>query len=156
MLEYYQRVVFAHIGLTRFIRMSTKTKKLDLFGGEPDKNKPLFDGTAAQHGRSMRRLHPLGFRVVARVIKDANVTDSGLYLPEGAKETMQESVLAEVIEVASTVDTRTEEETNVSGIPLGSLVLIPKNLGIKVPWDEELRIIDTREILALVDEITLT
>jgi co-chaperonin GroES (HSP10) len=104
----------------------------------------------------MRRLHPLGFRVVVRIVKDSNVTDSGLYLPEGAKETMQESILAEVIEVASTVDSRTDEETNVSGIPLGSLVLIPKTLGIKVPWDEDLRIIDTREILALVDEITLT
>jgi len=29
-------------------------------------------------------------------------------------------------------------------------------LGIKVPWDEDLRIIDTREVLALVDEIALT
>ncbi len=104
----------------------------------------------------MRRLHPLGFRVVAKIVKDDNVTESGLYLPEGAKEAMQESVLAQVIEVASTMDSRTEEETNVSGIPLGSLVLIPKNQGIKVPWDDELRIIDTREILALVDEITLT
>jgi co-chaperonin GroES (HSP10) len=116
----------------------------------------MFDEASCRQVRPIRRLHPLGFRVVARIVKDSNVTDSGLYLPEGAKENMQESVLAQVIEVASTVDSRTDEETNVSGIPLGSLVLIPKTLGIKVPWDEELRIIDTREILALVDEITLT
>jgi co-chaperonin GroES (HSP10) len=90
------------------------------------------------------------------VVKDSNVTEGGLYLPEGAKESMQESVLAQVIEVASAVDTRTEEETNISGIPLGSMVLIPKTIGVKVPWDDSLRIIDTREILALVDEIRLT
>lgn len=135
--------------------MSAKNKKLESFDDDQD-SKPMFDSRSMADGRRIRRLHPLGFRVVARVIKDSNVTDSGLYLPEGAKETMQESVLAEVIEVASTVDSRTEEETNVSGIPLGSMVLIPKNLGIKVPWDEDLRIIDTREVLALVDEISLT
>jgi co-chaperonin GroES (HSP10) len=136
--------------------MSSKTKKLSPFDDDSPDSKPMFDDSSCVHGRPIRRLHPLGFRVVARIVKDSNVTDSGLYLPEGAKETMQESILAEVIEVASTVDSRTDEETNVSGIPLGSLVLIPKTLGIKVPWDEDLRIIDTREILALVDEITLT
>ena len=104
----------------------------------------------------MRRLHPLGLRVVARIVKDSNVTDGGLYLPEGAKESAQESVLAQVIEVASAVDSRTEEETNISGIPLGAMVLIPKATGVRVPWDDSLRIIDTREILALVDEIRLT
>lgn len=136
--------------------MSTKARKFSSFDDEQTKNKPSFEETSGGHGRPIRRLHPLGFRVVARIVKDSNVTDSGLYLPEGAKENMQESVLAQVIEVASTVDSRTDEETNVSGIPLGSLVLIPKALGTKVPWDEELRIIDTREILALVDEIILT
>ncbi len=115
----------------------------------------MFDRDPAG-GKPMRRLHPLGLRVVARVVKDANVTEGGLYLPEGAKESMQESVLAQVIEVASALDTRTEEETNISGIPLGSMVLIPKITGVKVPWDDSLRIIDTREILALVDEIRLT
>jgi co-chaperonin GroES (HSP10) len=136
--------------------MSSKNRKFPTNHDDNGDNKPLFDGSGANEARRIRRLHPLGFRVVARIIRDSNITDSGLYLPEGAKETMQESVLAEVIEVASTLDARTEEETNVSGIPLGSMVLIPKNLGIKVPWDEDLRIIDTREVLALVDEISLT
>jgi co-chaperonin GroES (HSP10) len=121
---------------------------------EVDENQHVFDGDVG--GKPIRRLHPLGLRVVAKVVKDANVTEGGLYLPEGAKESMQESVLAQVIEVASAVDTRTEEETNISGIPLGSMVLIPKTIGVKVPWDDSLRIIDTREILALVDEIRLT
>lgn len=120
-----------------------------------DKDKPSFD-IPSESSRPMRRLHPLGLRVVAKIVKDSNVTEGGLYLPEGAKESMQESVLAQVIEVASAMDTRTEEETNISGIPLGSMVLIPKTTGVKVPWDDSLRIIDTREILALVDEIRLT
>jgi co-chaperonin GroES (HSP10) len=120
-----------------------------------DDEQPAFEMDIGG-GKPMRRLHPLGLRVVARVVKDSNVTEGGLYLPEGAKESMQESVLAQVIEVASAVDTRTEEETNISGIPLGSMVLIPKTIGVKVPWDDSLRIIDTREILALVDEIRLT
>jgi co-chaperonin GroES (HSP10) len=118
-------------------------------------DQPAFDGDFGG-SKTMRRLHPLGLRVVARVVKDPNVTEGGLYLPEGAKESMQESVLAQVIEVASAVDNRTEEEMNISGIPLGSMVLIPKTIGVKVPWDDSLRIIDTREILALVDEIRLT
>jgi hypothetical protein len=54
------------------------------------------------------------------------------------------------------VDSRTDEETNVSGIPLGAMVLIPKTVGVRVPWDEDLRIIDTREVLAVIDEISLT
>ncbi len=119
-------------------------------------NKPPFEFHRPTEKRQIRRVHPLGLRVLVRIQKDLNVTDSGLYLPEGAKEAMQESIVAEVIEVASAVDSDTSEETNVSGIPNGSTVLIPKNAGVRVPWDEELRIVETREILALVNEISLT
>lgn len=136
--------------------MSIKSKKLDQLSEEIVADKPSFEMSSSHEVRRMRRVHPLGLRVVARIVRNANVTEGGLYLPEGAKEALQESVLAEVIEVASAVDSRTEEETNVSGIPLGAKVLIPKSAGVKVPWDEELRIIDTRDILALVDEIDLT
>ena len=132
-----------------------KNRKFDDMDS-PDSDKPVFDDRAHESSKPMRRLHPLGLRVVAKIVKEANLTDGGLYLPEGAKEASQESVLAQVIEVASALDTRTEEETNISGIPLGSMVLIPKTVGVKVPWDESLRIIDTREVLALVDEIRLT
>jgi co-chaperonin GroES (HSP10) len=132
-----------------------KNRKFDDMDS-PDSDKPVFDDRAHGSSKPMRRLHPLGLRVVAKIVKEANLTDGGLYLPEGAKEASQESVLAQVIEVASALDTRTEEETNISGIPLGSMVLIPKTVGVKVPWDESLRIIDTREVLALVDEIRLT
>jgi len=119
-------------------------------------SEPAFEKNHPREVRRIRKVHPLGLRVVVRILKDANVTDTGLYLPEGAKESMQESVLAEVVEVASAVDSDTEEETNVSGIPLKSTVLIAKTAGVRVPWDENLRIVDTRDVLAMVDEITLT
>jgi co-chaperonin GroES (HSP10) len=133
--------------------MTTKDRrsKFSLEDTEPD-----FTHPRAREVRRIRKVHPLGLRVVVQILKDANVTDTGLYLPEGAKESMQESVLAEVIEVASAVDTHTEEETNVSGIPLKSTVLIPKTAGVRVPWDDSLRIVDTRDVLAMVDEISVT
>ncbi len=103
--------------------------------------------------RTIRRIHPLGMRVVVKLRKDTNMTETGLYLPEGAKEALGESVLGEVMEVASAIDEVTDEEANISGIPFGSLVLIPKNAGVKVPWDEELRIVETKEVLAMVGEL---
>ncbi len=106
--------------------------------------------------KTIRKLNPLGFRVLVQIEKDSNVTEAGLYLPEGSKESMLESLLARVIEVASAVDHDTDHETNVSGIPLDALVLIPKGVGIKVPWDEDLRIVESKEILALVNEIAIT
>lgn len=105
--------------------------------------------------KRIRKIHPLGFRIVVRLQRDSNVTDAGLYLPEGAKQSMMESVVAEVIEVASAMDDRTDEETNVSGIPLGAHVLIPKNAGIKVPWDDDVRVVETKDVLALIDEINI-
>lgn len=95
-------------------------------------------------------------RVVVRVRRDGNQTEAGLYLPEGAKEAMDESILGEVIEVASAVDNDTKEEANVSGIPLGALILFPKRSGVKVPWDDDIRILDTKEILAIVHEIEVS
>jgi co-chaperonin GroES (HSP10) len=104
----------------------------------------------------LRKVNPLGMRVLVEIIKDANVTEGGLYLPEGAKESMQESVLAKVLEVAHASDEDTDEETNVSGVPLGSTVLIPKDAGLRVPWDPMLRIVETEDVLALVDEINIS
>jgi co-chaperonin GroES (HSP10) len=105
--------------------------------------------------RPIRRISPLGYRVVVRIDKAPNVTDGGLYLPEGAKESMQESILCEVIEVASATDDATHEETNVSGIPLGAQVLIPRTAGVRVPWEDSIRIVDTKDILAIVEEAML-
>lgn len=95
-------------------------------------------------------------RVVVRILEDADQSEGGLYLPEGAKQLRSESLMAEVLEVASAVDDHTHEETNVSGIPLGAKVLISKNSGVKVPWDDSLRIVETIEVLATVVEIEIS
>ena len=109
-----------------------------------------------RRSKPIRRVSPLGMRVLVRILPDKNLSDGGLYLPEGAKQNTLESIVAEVLEVASAVDRDTKEEANISGIPLGSSVLIKKSAGVKVPWDDNLRIVETSEVLALVHEIELT
>ena len=106
--------------------------------------------------KKIRRVHPLGMRILVRLKDDGNVTDGGLYLPEGAKNAMAESVLAEVVEVASAHDDHTHEETNISGIPLGALVLIEKNSGVSVPWDEKMRVVESKDVLGVVNEVSLS
>ena len=106
--------------------------------------------------KRIRKIHPLGMRVLVLIRKESNVSDGGLYLPEGARQAAVESALAEVIEVASALDHDSEEEANISGVPLGAVVLIPKNAGVRVPWDESMRLVETKEILALVSEIDLS
>jgi co-chaperonin GroES (HSP10) len=117
-----------------------------------------------------RHVQPLGPRVLVRIIKDPDRLESGLFLPEGAKENAQQALLGEVVEVARTMprvgidldddDDDDDEDRehalgeNVSGIPLGSKVLFGKGRGIAVPWDESLRLVDVRYLLAIVDEIT--
>jgi chaperonin GroES len=98
---------------------------------------------------------PLGPRVLVKVIPQDDRADSGLYLPQGAKEKTQEALYGEVVEVARAEPTDPREEfgVNVAGVPHGAKVLFGKNAGVKVPWDEELRLLDTKEVLATVDEI---
>ncbi len=103
--------------------------------------------------KKMHSINPLGMRVLVKIIKEQDTTKSGLYLPEGAKQAMCESILAEVISVASAMDEDTDEETNISGLPLGATVLIKKDEGITVPWDDNLRIVETTEVLAIVEQI---
>lgn len=106
--------------------------------------------------------------MLVRIIKDPDRLESGLFLPEGAKESAQQAVLGEVVEVARTMpkvgfDLDDDEDdfddpdaglgSNVSGVPLGSKVLFGKGRGIAVPWDESLRLVDVRYLLAIVDEI---
>ncbi|MDC0357712.1 co-chaperone GroES family protein [Oligoflexia bacterium] len=108
------------------------------------------------HRQSIRSIHPLGMRVVVKICAKDKTTDGGLYLPDNAKDRMSESLVAEVLEVASAIEQGTDEETNISGIPLGAVVLIHKNAGTKVPWDESLRIVDTKDVLAIVEELNIT
>jgi co-chaperonin GroES (HSP10) len=103
-----------------------------------------------------RRMHrlilPLGFRVLVSVIKEDDRTDTGLYLPAGAKELHDEALYGEVIEVARDKPTTAELAENVSGVPHGSRVLFRKQAGVRVPWDDQLRLLDVKDILATVEE----
>ncbi|PIE19543.1 MAG: chaperonin Cpn10 [Proteobacteria bacterium] len=98
-------------------------------------------------------------RVLVRVIKQDQVHESGLYLPDGAREKMNEALFGEIIEVARA---RPEDEpedvslgTNVSGIPCGAKILFSKEQGIRVPWDDSLRLLEVKHVLATVEEVGL-
>ena len=122
-------------------------------------NKVINSQTGSEAARPSRTLHhvnPLGMRILVRIEEPDTVTDGGLYLPETAKETLSESLIAEVIEVASAHDEDLDEAANISGIPQGAQVLIAKTIGIKVPWDDNLRIVDTQDVLAIVEKIDLS
>lgn len=122
--------------------------------------------------RLTRHVQPLGPRVLVRVVKSPDRSEAGLFLPQGVKDDNAMALLGEVVEVARTMpkgepladegtsrdddddDERAGFGTNVSGIPLGANVLFEKDRGVVVPWDETLRIIEVRYILAIVDIIT--
>lgn len=106
--------------------------------------------------RVVRHIMPLGPRVLVRVLHEEDRAESGLYLPAGAKEKMQEALYGEVVEVARAEATDPKREgfgVNVAGVPHGARVLFSKSAGVKVPWDESLRLLETKEVLATVDEI---
>jgi co-chaperonin GroES (HSP10) len=91
------------------------------------------------------------------VIKDEDRHESGLYLPAGSKENHQDAFYGEVVEVAraSTPDFAEDKSfgANVSGVPCGARVLFKKDAGVRVPWDESLRVLDVKDVLATVDEV---
>jgi co-chaperonin GroES (HSP10) len=111
----------------------------------------------------VRHIKPLGPRILVRIQKLEDRSATGLFLPAGAKEEHDDALYAEVVEVARAearfIGVEDDDKMratlgeNVSGVPLGSFVLIPKKAGTRVPWDDQLRLIDVREVLATVDEI---
>jgi co-chaperonin GroES (HSP10) len=120
-----------------------------------------------------RHVQPVGPRVLVRIIKSPDRLDSGLFLPQGVKDSGAAALLGEVVEVARTMPKAESEPThrrsnrddddddpdidfgqNVSGIPLGSNVLFERDRGVAVPWDETLRLLDVRHVLAIVDIIS--
>lgn len=113
--------------------------------------------------RIVRHIQPVGPRVLVRVQKSADLHESGLFLPPGARDGLAEALYAEVIEVARARpdDDDDDEENkeglghNVSGVPCGAFVLFPKTAGIKVPWDDDLRILLVKEVLATVEEVPM-
>jgi co-chaperonin GroES (HSP10) len=117
-----------------------------------------------------RHIQPLGPRVLVRVVKHPDRSEAGLFLPQGVKDNHAAALLGEVIEVARTKpkaettplddDDDDDDERdvdalgeNVSGVPLGANVLFEKERGIAVPWDDSLRILEVRYVLAIVDII---
>jgi hypothetical protein len=54
----------------------------------------------ARMKRVVRHIMPLGPRVLVKVLPDDDRAESGLYLPQGAKEKSQEALFGEVVEVA--------------------------------------------------------
>lgn len=113
-----------------------------------------FGSSTVQRTKPHRLILPLGMRVLVSVIKDDERTDAGLYLPEGAKESHDEALYGLVIEVARDKPTADDVGENVSGVPHGSRVLFKKGAGVRVPWDERLRILDVKDILATVEEMS--
>lgn len=97
---------------------------------------------------------PLGMRVLVRLLRDEERTDAGLYLPAGAKEAQDEATFGEVVEVARDRPTSEEVAENVSGVPHGAKILFRKDAGVRVPWDDKLRLLDVKDILATVEELT--
>ena len=103
--------------------------------------------------KTHRLILPLGMRVLVQVLRDEDRTDAGLYLPAGAKEAQDQAMYGKVIEVARDKPTTDVAAENVSGIPNGANVLFKKEAGVRVPWDDRLRVLDVKDVLATVEEI---
>jgi co-chaperonin GroES (HSP10) len=98
----------------------------------------------------------MGPRVLVRILEEDGRSPGGLYLPQGVAQEHQDALYAEVVEVARATEDEESLGENVSGIPTGAKILFPKNEGIGVPWDPQLRILPTIAVLALVDEVEFT
>ncbi len=105
--------------------------------------------------RLVRYIKPLGPRVLVRVVKLEERSSAGLYLPDGVREEHDDALYGEVVEVA-----RAEADVsapslgeNVSGVPLGAFVLFPKKEGLPVPWDDALRVLAVKDVVAVVEEV---
>ena len=144
---------------------------------KPSDDAPEPDDSSASSsmpsGRVSRHIQPLGPRVLVRIVKGPDRSEAGLFLPQGVKEAHSAALLGEVVEVARTKpkasfshddasddDARDDDDDddadlgeNVSGVPLGTNVLFEKDRGVVVPWDESLRILEVRYLLAIVDII---
>ncbi|MCA9540054.1 MAG: co-chaperone GroES [Myxococcales bacterium] len=104
--------------------------------------------------RRVRYIKPLGPRVLVRVVKLDERSNAGLYLPQGVKEEHADALYGEVIEVArAETDATASLGENVSGIPLGAFVLFPKDQGLRVPWDDGLRLLEVKAVCATVEEV---
>lgn len=105
--------------------------------------------------KPVRYIKPLGPRVLVRLVRLDERSDAGLYLPQGVKEKNAQALYGEVVEVAR-AEVGEEDKSlgaNVSGVPLGAYVLFPKEDGLPVPWDEDLRLLEVKSVYAVVEEV---
>lgn len=107
----------------------------------------------APHDEKSRHVKPLGPRVLVRLEAGDDRSSGGLFLPPGSKEAVAQAAYGTVIEVARAEDEDEGLGRNVSGIPEGVRVLFPKGDGLPVPWDDALRIVEVKDIVAVVEEI---
>ena len=114
-----------------------------------DDDRPSDEPPRKRH----RLIMPLGMRILVQMIRDDDRTDAGLYLPASAKEASDEASYGTVIEVARDRVSTDDVAENVSGVPLGARVLFKKDAGVRVPWDDRLRVLDVKDVLATVEEM---
>ena len=88
-------------------------------------------------------IKPLGARVVIQPLEEENRTDSGLYIPDTAKEKPQTGVVVAVGE--STEDVKIT-------VKVGDKVLFPKYTGTEIKLSgEDYNIMDFEKVLAVLD-----
>ena len=107
--------------------------------------------------RPVRYIKPLGPRVLVRVVKDDERSNAGLYLPQGVKEQHADALYGQVVEVARAEPGDDDDlglRADVSGLPLDAFVLFPKDAGLRVPWDEDLRLLEVKVVCAVVEEVS--
>jgi chaperonin GroES len=88
-------------------------------------------------------IKPLGARVVIQPVEEENRTDSGLYIPDTAKEKPQTGIVVAVGE--STDDVKIT-------VKAGDKVLFPKYTGTEIKLGgEDYNIMDFEKVLAVLD-----
>ncbi len=105
--------------------------------------------------RTTRLVSPLGPRVLVKIIPPDQRNSAGLYLPANVAEKAADALYGEIVAVArAPVEALEElEGVNVSGIPDGAQILFAPETGFRVPWDESLRIVHAKNVLAIVEEL---
>ena len=97
---------------------------------------------------------PLGPRVLVRSSRVPTEQPQACFA-SGSKDDFAAAAYGKVIEVARADQSEDGFGTNVSGVPEGANILFEKSAGLPVPWDEDLRILSTKDVVAVVEEIDL-
>ena len=88
-------------------------------------------------------IKPLGARVVIQPVEEENRTDSGLYIPDTAKEKPQTGIVVAVGD--------STEEVKIT-VKVGDKVLFPKYTGTEIKLGgEDYNIMDFEKVLAVLD-----